>query len=232
MPTQLTALSILSPVFPATSTTLSVATSILPLVINADTNTIAIDVVVGSVTTTLTTYALVNGFNQFTGSVPVSSSTDPQTVGIVGRNYSATVTPATPLTTPTVQFDILFSATRLGFSIPPPSGVTVYKSQNNCQVEWAIPTYLGFQGVRVQWSTDPSGVTVPFVQLGGLQTELTRSADVVIVAPVTSTASVAQPVISGLAATSIATTTTVSTTMTVDYSSLVIPSSTVNTDVF
>ena len=234
MPTQLAALTIVSPSFPANSTTLSVATSLLPLVIDADTNTIAVDVVLGAdaTPTTLTAFTLVNGLNQFTGTVPVSSSTDPQTVSIVGRNYSSTVTPATPLTTPTIQFDLLYSATRLGFSIGPPSGVTVYKSQNTCQVEWAIPTYSGFQGVRVQWSTDPSGVTVPFVQIGGLQTELTRSADVTVVAPVASTASVAQPIVPGLAPTNLVTTTSVETTVTVDYSSLTIPSSTVNTDVF
>jgi hypothetical protein len=43
------------------------------------------------------------------------------------------------------------------------------------KIEWVIPDAPGFLGVRVQWSTDPSGIAVPYVQMGDLVTTVVRS---------------------------------------------------------
>jgi len=232
MTTGLTALSIITPAFPSGATTLSVDSSVLGFVIAADTSTIAIDVIIAGATTTLTTFTDSGAVRQFSGTVPITYGTDSQLVEVIGRNYSSTVTPTVPMTTPTIQFSLVFVQSYLSFTIPPPSGVTIYKNQSTCRVEWAMPTYSGFTGVRVQWSTDASGVNTPYVQYGDLQNEVNRTADVVVVAPTTSTASVTVPGVLGNPPTNVVTTTSSFTTVTVDYGSVDIPASLVNADIF
>jgi len=228
----LSALSFVSPIIPTMLTTLSVDTSVLALVINADTSTIAIDVSLAGVTTTLTAMTVVGGFNQFTGSIPLTPSTGLQTIEFTGRNYSNTVTPVHSLITPTRQFSLLAVQSNNSISIGPPTGVTVYKGQSSCQIEWATPTYAGFQGVRVQISTDSSGVTVPYTQYGGLVTNLTRSADVPTSTPAVKTASVDTPASDGVQASTNTVTTTSVTTTPVYFSSVSIPYTILNADIF
>lgn len=228
----LAALSIVTPALPSTATTISVDTSVLALVINADTNTLAIDVVVGTLTTTLTDFTLVNGQNQFTGSVAVGSTASIQVVEVSGRNYLDGTNPTAPLISPTIQFQLLFSQSNLGTSIAPPSGITIYKGASTCRVEWALPTIPGFQGVRVQWSTDASGVTVPFQQYGNIENNVTRSADVTLSGPTTATASTPNPTVTGQQPTNNVITTSTSITTTTNYDSVNIPFAVVNADIF
>lgn len=228
----LSALSLVSPALPATATTLSVDTSLLPLVINADTNTVAIDVVLGGVTTTLTDFTLVSGVHQFRGSLALTVTLAPQVVEITGRNYLDGGNATNPQVTPALQLDLLYTQSNLGTSITPPSGVTIYKGQSTCRVEWARPSYTGFQGVRVRWSTDSSGVAVPYQQYGDVQNAISRSADVTLAGPTTATSSSPNPTVDGQQVTNTVVTTARSTTTTVNYDSISIPSSVVNADIF
>lgn len=57
-----------------------------------------------------------------------------------------------------------------------PGGVTVKRGMDACVVEWSTPTDPGFLGVRVQWSTDYTGLTVPYTQFGDLVSAVSRSA--------------------------------------------------------
>lgn len=228
----LSALTIAAPALPGGTTTLSVDTSVLPLVINADTNTVAIDVVVGTQTTTLTDFKLVNGKNQFTGSVEVDFTTVAQVVEISGRNYLNGQNPTQPLITPTIQFELLYAQSNLGTQIAPPSGVTIYKGATTCRVEWAIPQVAGLQGVRVQWSTDPSGVNVPFQQFGGLSNNITRTAEVVLTGPTETVATTANPTVTGQTPTNTVVTTSTEITTTTDFDSVSIPQATVQASLF
>lgn len=229
--TSLSPLSITTPSLPANVTTLSVDSDVLPLVINADTSTLAIDVVVGSTTTTLTAFTVVNGQNQFTGSVDITAAaTAPLALQISGRNY-VTTAPSTILLTPIVQLDVIYAPSNLATQITPPTGVTISKGQSTCRVEWALPTFEGFQGVRVRWSTDPSGVTVPYQQYGGIQNDVTRSANVTLTGPSSTIASTPKTTINGQTTNTVVTTST-EVTATINYDSIDIPAGAVSADVF
>lgn len=228
----LTPLTVTTPTLPTGITTLSVDSSVLPLVVVADTNTLVIDVMVGGVHSELTNPVLVNNQNQFTGSVNIPYATTPQVVEISGRNYTDALNPPLFLITPTIQFEIIYAQSNLGTEIAPPSGVTIYKGASTCRVEWAIPTVTGFQGVRVQWSTDPSGVTVPWQQYGNLSNGVTRSAQVDVTTPVVSTAITPNPEVTGQNPTNTVVTTSTGITTTVNYDSINIPQATTNADLF
>lgn len=231
----LSPLSITTPSVPPGVLTLSVDSSVLPLVVTADTNTIAIDILVGSETVTLTDPAVVNGQHQFSGSVALSVSSSPVVFQLTGRNY----TPGdaqdpnanNPLLTPTLQYQLLYMETSLAVAIQPPSGITIYKGATACVVEWALPAFTGFEGVRVQWSTDPSGITTPYTQFGDLVTSVSRSADYPTGAPSTSVSNIPGTDAAGNAIVT-ETTTTTQITAPVSYSSVSIPYSTVNADQF
>lgn len=127
-----------------------------------------------------------------------------------------------PAVTPTEKVNLIFFQTNDALVIAPPSGISAYKAENQCKLEWALPTFDGFLGVRVMLSTDPTGVTVPFTQFGDLVNNVTRSANVVIGSE-TSTA------VNG----NTTTVTTVNTTLPVNYSSVnIAPSDVQNANIF
>ncbi len=228
----LSALTLVTPVLPAGTTTLSVDTSVLFLSVLADARTVAVDVVVGGVLTSLTASTTSGLGLLFTGSVAVGGTAFTQVVEITARNYALDTPASTLLISPTVQFELLYAQSNLATSIAPPSGVTVYKGQSSCRIEWALPTYVGFQGVRVQYSTDASGVSVPFQQYGGLLNGITRTADVSLNVASTRTASTPNAAVPGQTPTNTVVETATSLTATVSYDAVSIPSSAVAAGVF
>lgn len=71
-----------------TGDTLSIDSTVLPLVINCDLNTIRVDVSLFGFTYTFTTPTVVNGHNQFTGTVPVNTALASTSVQIIGREFN------------------------------------------------------------------------------------------------------------------------------------------------
>jgi hypothetical protein len=227
----LTPLTISTPSLPSGTIAISVDTSVLPLVILADLNTVAINVTVGSTTTELAAFTVVGSQHQFVGSIPVGSTTALQIVEITGQNFTNGQNPSNPLTTATVQFQLIFSNSNLGTSITAPTGVTIAKGTTTCLVEWSIPQVTGFLGVRVQWSTDASGVTVPFQQVGQLSNGITRTAQVNLT-PATKTVSTTPNPNTGSTPTNTVVTTKTVQSVTTTFDSMSIPQSTVNASVF
>jgi hypothetical protein len=229
----LSALTLVTPTIPAGLTTLSVDTGILPFTILADINTVAIDIMVGADKTTLSSPTPVNGQNQFTGAVAVTAGTAPQTVVISGNNFEGVhPEPSQYELTPAVQFNLLYASSGLSTQFGPPSGVSILRGTNACTVQWAMPTYEGFQGVRVQWSTDASGVNTPYQQYGNLVNTVSSSADTTVVTGTPTTSSTPNAASPGNLQTNTVVTTQTSTTATVEYSSVAIPSTTVNAQLF
>jgi hypothetical protein len=126
-----------------------------------------------------------------------------------------------PAITPSFNLTLLYFDSGLALQIAPPSALKAYKGSISCQLEWATPTFTGFLGVRVMTSTDSSGVNVPYAQFGDLVTTISRVANVPVTSNTTS-------VTSG----NVTTETIVTTIQTVNYSSVFIPSSYVNSDEF
>jgi hypothetical protein len=228
VPTTLANLVLSSPTLANGVNTLSVDTSALQFVVLGDLSTVAVDIVIADILTTLTNPTVVNGQNQFAGSVSVPVSAFAQPVQVTGRNY--VTTPVAPvLRTQTIQFEVLYQQSSLAVSITAPSGITISKGASACQIEWVLPTYAGFTGVRVMYSTDASGVTTPYTQFGNLVNTVSRSANVALSAPQITTQN-AQATDGSTNRT--LTTTSVSTVAPVNFSSASIPQSTVNADVF
>lgn len=220
-----------------TGQNLSINSSILPIVVNADTNTTRVEILINNTVIALTNFKLVNGFNQFSGSAPILPNSTPTLVQLLGRDYTPAsswnsgsavavgynwidengnvqvvtvagitgsseptwnankggltldgvgTTQATwtnfgpPEVSPTFQFNLIWADGSLALSIAPPSGLRNYKGTTTSRVEWAIPTYSGFIGVRLQISTDETGVTVPYTQYGDLVINVERSENTVI----------------------------------------------------
>jgi uncharacterized phage protein gp47/JayE len=67
---------------------------------------------------------------------------------------------------PTVGFTVIPFVSGSSAVIGPPSGISSYKSQVACRVEWLMPTFPGTMGTKVMLSTDPAGVSPPYVQYG------------------------------------------------------------------
>ena len=67
---------------------------------------------------------------------------------------------------PVVTFTIIPFISGLAAVIGPPSGISSYKSQVACRVEWLMPTFSGSLGTKVMLSTDPAGINPPYVQYG------------------------------------------------------------------
>ena len=85
-PVALSALRIASPQI--TGDTLSIDSSVLPLTIVADLNTVRVDVSLFGSTHTFTNPTVVNGRNQFSASVPVDTSQTNTFVQIIGREFN------------------------------------------------------------------------------------------------------------------------------------------------
>ena len=69
---------------------------------------------------------------------------------------------------PTVQFTVIPYVSGSSAVIGPPSWVNSYKSQVACRVEWLMPSFPGTIGTKVMLSTDPAGVSPPYVQYGDI----------------------------------------------------------------
>jgi hypothetical protein len=226
----LTALVLVTPYLPVGTSTVSIDASVLPIIVNADLNTIQVEVSVPSGTQILINPTVVGGINQFSGLVPILQTDT--TVQIYGRNYdpanSSDPNANDPLLTATVQFNLIPVVSQNAVTIGPPSGITIYRGITSCTVEWAIPNYAGFQGVRLSYSTDPTGVTIPFTQLGDLYTATTRTATLPLTAATTTTATIASSVAGNSTVIE-----TVSTPMiTTNFSSVAIPQTLINSDLF
>jgi hypothetical protein len=160
----LSPLSIISPT--VVGQTLSVESGVVPFTIQGDTDTVFLDISIGGSVLTLDSPVLVNGYNQFTGSININTVGEILPVTFRGRNFDFT---NSVKYTPTLGFNILYSSIDPSFIlVSPPSGVSIYKLFGSCKVEWELPENAGFLGVRLQWSTDPSGVSVPYTQFGDL----------------------------------------------------------------
>jgi uncharacterized phage protein gp47/JayE len=84
--------------------------------------------------------------------------------------------------TPTVQFTIIPYQSGLAPVIGSPSGITSYKAQAACRIEWLMPSFAGTVGTKVMLSTDPAGVNPPYVQFGDAvpTTQVSRTQIVVL----------------------------------------------------
>jgi hypothetical protein len=85
-PVSLAALQVTTPQI--TGDTLSIDSTVLPLTIVADLNTVRVDVSLFGNTYTFTNPTVVGGKNQFTGTVPVDTSQTNSTVNILGREFN------------------------------------------------------------------------------------------------------------------------------------------------
>lgn len=131
---------------------------------------------------------------------------DPTAAGVIWQNLGVIAI------TPIFKFSLIYFATSDALVIAPPSAIKSYKGLSTCKVEWQLPTYTGFIGVRVMISTDPTGVAVPFTQFGDLVNNTTRSTNVVVAEETATQVNGNQTVI-----------TTTQTTEPVNYSSVDIP---------
>ena len=103
------------------------------------------------------------------GNLPVQQITTPSQVLVL----------STGTTDSSIQFYLVFyNDINLAVRISPPSGFRCYKQQQSCVLEWVTPPYNNLLGVRIQISTDPTGITVPYAQVGDLVNSVTRSANV------------------------------------------------------
>jgi hypothetical protein len=230
MSNPLPALQLVSPIIATGATTLSIDADALQILVNADPSAVVIDVLLGTNVYTLTSPTLVNSLNQFTGSIPVVASDIPYPVQITGQNFlPGTIDTGSNALTPTISFELLYQVSSLAVQITAPTGVSIGKNISTCSVECVLPNYTGFNGIRVQWSTDASGLTVAYQQYGGLLSDVTRSAQVALGPASTATANVPTSDGSG---DSVVTTTSTSIVATVNFTSVSIPATTVNADTF
>jgi hypothetical protein len=150
--TGLTALDIVTPVVPIGTTNISVDSTALPYVINADTNTSRLEILIDNVTIANSTPATltINGtsVHQFAGVVPLNPSLGSSIVQIVGRNYAPGVTwtaatnysLATRIVDPSGYVQMVTTAGTSGATIPTFSS-TLNATTTDGQVVWAN---LGF----------------------------------------------------------------------------------------
>lgn len=158
----------------------------------------------------------ISGGSQPTWNLTLNGLTnDPNGSGVIWKNLGVIKT------TPVLKFSLLYYATSDALVIAPPSAVKSYKGLNSCRLEWQLPTYPGFIGVRVMISTDETGVTTPYTQLGDLVNNITRSANVVVAEEVATNVNGNSTII-----------TTTQTTEPVNYSSVDIPFATINNQEF
>ena len=93
MPTATTTLStlqLLTPVLPQNTSLLSIDSSVLPFVINADLNTVRLEISLYNTLYGNDTFTVVGKHNQFTTSIPLIQTTQETSVNIIGRNYDPT----------------------------------------------------------------------------------------------------------------------------------------------
>ena len=76
--------------------------------------------------------------------------------------------------TPSLNYNLILQPQILNNRALPPSGVRILRHRDFCRIEWVVPSEFGFQGVRVLFSTDESGITIPYQQFGSLVSNVTR----------------------------------------------------------
>ena len=205
-------------------TLVSVDSGTLPIVVDADIRTAEIQVTIEAVITTSSEWVLYGGKRRFSISPTILPTSTPIKVMIVGLGID-------PVQTPTLTFSYIYTQSSSLPAINPPGGVKIYRGATNCKVEWARPEDMvmdaygdtsptGFLGVRVMISTDPTGISIPYVQLGSLETSVSRSENNVISS---TSASIVDP-----ANSSRQTITTVQTTVPINFSERVIDKATVS----
>lgn len=162
------------------------------------------------------TQAGTTGSSQPTWNSTVGGVTnDPTSAGVIWTNAGVLAV------TPIFKFSLIFFQTSDALAIAPPSAVKSYNGLTSSRLEWQLPSYDGFVGVRVMISTDPTGVNVPFTQFGDLVNNITRSANVVVASRTTSAVNGSSTV-----------STTTETTEVINYSSVDIPTSAVSAQQF
>lgn len=90
MPTPITSLAplnLVTPSLPVGTTVLSVDSSVLPFVIDADTNTTRIEIGIYNTVYALNSFTLAGAFNKFVTSIPLLLTIPQTNVQIIGRNY-------------------------------------------------------------------------------------------------------------------------------------------------
>ena len=88
----LTPLQLVTPVLPIGTSVVSIDSSVLPLVVNADLNTTRVEVGIYNTSYAINTFTVVGTQHQFTLSIPLTPSVLETNVTIIGRNYDPTVT--------------------------------------------------------------------------------------------------------------------------------------------
>lgn len=193
---------------------LAIDSSTLDIVFDAPSDVVYVDASFNDQRVSSSSYVVNGTKNRFTISLTdlVPSMIAIQVL-VVGRDYNPSDDPATGHTTPTYVFNLIYTPVSTALpTIAPPSGVKSYKGLNTAKVEWVVPVVEGFLGVRVQYSTDSTGINIPYKQFGQLVTTISRTENSQVT--LSSTKSVNE---------NITTYTDVETTVLTNYSSVVFP---------
>lgn len=184
----LPSLALLSPYLANATDTLSVSSSVLPLTIRADSSIVLLLVTMGGETKSFSSYVVQSGYNVFSVLLTIPVATSPSVISIVGQDSSLL-----PQLSPALTIAYLYAQ---GANLPvidPPSGVSIYRGLNTCKVEWVKPDQLqtpslNLLGVRVLYSSDPTGVTTPYQQFGAaLISDVSRTGQNVVSSSTSST---------------------------------------------
>lgn len=167
-------LTLISPVINGQA--LSIDASSLDVVVDCHVETVVVEASYEGRKVESTTFTLVGGLRRFTVSLTdLFPSLTNITVLLTGRNYETEPTETQFGRSTSLPLSLIYSPVVHDLPVVnPPSGVTVHKGLNACKVEWATPNIPGFLGVKVMYSTDYTGVTVPYRQIGGFVTTVSR----------------------------------------------------------
>lgn len=144
-------LQMVSPVLTVNNTvpntyTLSIDSSVLPVVALADTNTVRLEVSIYNETDAVSVFTTANGKNQFTTSLPIITTIAETSVQIIGRNYDPNAT-----WLPTTTYPV-------GYRYADPNGnvQVVVKSTGNSgvlQPAWSLKTPSAITNISVSNNT-------------------------------------------------------------------------------
>lgn len=153
---------------------LSVDVSTVPLIFLADIRAEALEISIRETgqTFTLTTYTATTLGRRFTGEVTL-----PTALGTYHVDFRARTAPTAtqPAVSPDYNLVIIRTTNEDVPQALPPAGVSIHRQADLVKVEWQTPRDAGFLGVRVLVSTDATGVTTPFTQVGQLIQNLERT---------------------------------------------------------
>ena len=197
---------------------LSINASALPVAVLADLNTQVVLLTLAQTGESfpLTSFTPVTragvAQRQFTGSIPLPGDPGSYSLTLVAQDAPS----APSQISPNLSFTVIVASMAALAVAYPPASIQVQQRYDRVRLRWANVTTPGFLGVRVQVSTDASGVAVPYTQLGGLVANNSTSSETVTVAQ---SRQVAQSSLSS-SASSQRTTTTVETLQLMTYSSI------------